>query len=42
MQIEKSLAEQKFDGSIDKGYSILTEQNFDGLIQAKVVHELIN
>ena len=42
MQIEKPLTEQNCDGSIDKFHSILVAQNFDGLVHAKVVHELID
>ena len=42
MQIEKSLSEQNVDGLVDKSHSILAEQNFDGSIHAKIMHELFD
>ena len=42
MQIKKPLVEQNYNGSVDKFHFILAKQNFAGLVQATVVHELID
>ena len=42
IQIEKPLAKQTGVGLVDKFHSIFIEQKFDGLIYAKIMHELID